>query len=147
MIHLKIKHVYRYITLITLFLIFGCSLNNELFNVKNPKKNIRLEKLNETVSNFKKESCSCNIYYDSTIRISKKIDENSFLVRDYHSQDFYTIGKLKNNKKIDLWNTYCLNIKVLEEFWSDGNLVWIKKIDSSGKIIETIHIGHETENF
>jgi len=148
MMNSKIKFIYQCSTIIFVFILGGCSSINQIFNSKNIEKNVRLEIVtDETFSKYKKESCSCDLYFENTIRISKKIDENVSFIRDYHSQDFFTIGRLKNSTRVDIWISYCHDVKILEEFWNNGNLIWIKKFDSSGKIIETIHIGHEAENF
>lgn len=147
MTHLKITYINRFKVLTVFVLLTSCSQNKQLFSLKGPEKGIYLEMLNETVPGSRKESCLCNSYFEQTVRVFKKIDEHTMRSRDYYNQNFYALGEVINGRKVGVWKIYCEDVKVLEEFWIEGNLVWIKKFDSEGGIIETIHLGIEAENF
>lgn len=130
------------------FILNSCTSVNPLFNSKRLEKGIQLEVTNESITENKRKYCKCDLYYENVIRLSLYDDKNDlFRIREYLAQDFYSIGKIKDGNKIGLWSTYCKDIKVIEEYWIDGNVIWMKKFDLDGNQIEFLNNGHPAENF
>ncbi|MBN2868777.1 MAG: hypothetical protein JXK08_08910 [Flavobacteriaceae bacterium] len=81
------------------------------------------------------------------IRLSKKFDKETLLVREYYSNNLYAIGKMKLKTKIGLWQTFNDNKKISEEYWLNGKVVWYSYFDSNNKLIKKVNIGIDAENF
>jgi hypothetical protein len=120
---------------------------NRLFDADKPQTGVITEKIQEDITSWKKNSCDCSSFYAKTVRLKIIKKGNTYAARDYYSDIFYSIGELREGVKIGTWKTYCQDKKIIEEYWIDGNAVWMKKFDINGKLIEKLNSGHPAENF
>lgn len=141
----KIKVLY----LIFFFITQSCELsNNAFFSKKKNIYNFCITEINTDIDTiFNSSSCSCSFYDNKVIRIMKIENENTLSARDYLGIKIYSVGQLTNGLKTNLWVTFCENNKVIEQFWIEGKLIWVKKFDKKGNLILFINNGHPSENF
>lgn len=140
MIHLTSKLSFMFILLLC-----SCTVN-KFFYADKPQTGVNVEEIKEDITSWKRNSCEYDKLYDKTIRLKTIKKGDVFMARDYYSDTFYSIGELRDSVKIGIWKTYCHDLKVIEEFWVNGSVVWMKKNDINGSQIEFLNCGHPLEN-
>lgn len=135
------------IWLLVIILHIGCSRRaNNLFSANNDK-NISVSMLKDSLSPLLRSSCICEEYFDNTVRISKRVNSETELVREQFAENFYGVGQERKSIKVGVWQYFCDNKKVIESFWQEGGVVWIKSYDGKGKLLNVINFGLKEENF